>query len=355
MATQNSTQIVSAEKIASQYSNAISEWISTGISDKGLKVPAGYDYQNEVTSAMLYIAQNVKDKNKVAALEVCTRDSVMSSLRDMAIQGLSFTRHHVYFIVRGKQLMLMESYFGQVFALKNMDPNLEVGANVLYEGDEYEYCTDEVGSYNYVRNVRSKLENRDKPIIGAYGTIFDKTTGKMIYGCVMTMKEIQASWGHAQTDTVQKEFPQEMAKRTLIKRLIKLYLNTTPGLNQDFVAAFNRTTENEYADDGELQNVTPPETEVEKQKLIRGKSKGQAGLAALLHAQDASEGPEEETTQPEPENAPEQELHASETNLEREPSVRVSEDGEILPNDDEGYDPSEIMLDEDGNPLLIPF
>ena len=311
MATQTNTQVVSTEKIASQYSNAISEWISTGISDKGLKVPAGYDYQNEVTSALLHIAQNVRDKNKTPALEVCTRDSVMSSLRDMAIQGLSFTRHHVYFIVRGKQLMLMESYFGQVFALKNMDPNLEVGANVLYEGDEYEYCTDEIGSYNYVTNVRSKLANRDKPIIGAYGTIFDKTTGKRIYGCVMTMQEIRAAWQHAQTHDVQNDFPQEMAKRTLIKRLIKLYLNTTPGLNQDSVAAFNRSTENEYMAD-DLQNVTPPETEVEKQKLIKGKSKGQAGLA-------------------------------------------LSEDGEILPNDDEGYDPSETILDKDGNQMLIPF
>lgn len=358
MATQNNTSIVSLEKMASQYSSAITEWITADMSNpsKRLKVPEGYDYQNEIASAMLYIAQNVQSKDKRPALEVCTRDSVMSAIRDMAIQGLSITRHHVYPIVFGNQLKMMEGYMGKTYALKNLDPDLEVGANVLYEGDSYDYCTDEIGSYNYITNVKSSLENRDKPIIGAYGSIYRKSTGKRLYGCVMTMKEIQTAWSHGQTDRVQKEFPQEMAKRTLINRLIKLYLNTTPNLNAEFVAAFNRTTENEFDDDN-LQNVTPPESETEKRKMLNSKSTGAAGLKAILEAesknspQNASKEPEHEITHSEPENASEKQESTSRTKLGREPSVKINENGEIVPNDTEEDGQSADLLDFDSLPF----
>lgn len=354
MATQNNTSIVSLEKMASQYSSAITEWISADMNNpaRGLKVPEGYDWQNEVMSAMLYIAQNVKDRNGAPALQACTKDSIMTSIRDMAIQGLSVTRHHVYPIVYGNQLQMMESYFGKIYALKNLNPNLDIGANVLYEGDSYNYCTDDVGNYNYVTNVVSSLENRDKPIIGAYGTIYDTTTGKRLYGCVMTIKEIKQSWSHGKTDKVQKEFPQEMAKRTLINRLIKLYLNTTPNLNAEFVAAFNRTTENEFDDDN-LQNVTPPESEIEKQKMLRSKSKGAVGLSALLQTTEntgsnASKEAENEITPPTPEEAPKQCSSKAETKLGRAPSVRMTSEGEIVPNETEEYT-GDLLGDE------IPF
>ena len=352
---QTNTQVVTVEKIASQYSSAITEWISADMKNpaRGLKVPTGYDWQNEIMSAMLYIAQNVKDRNGAPALQACTKDSIMTSIRDMAIQGLSVTRHHVYPIVYGNQLQMMESYFGKIYALKNLNPNLDIGANVLYEGDSYNYCTDEIGNYNYVTNVVSSLENRDKPIIGAYGTIYDITTGKRIYGCVMTMKEIKQSWSHGKTDKVQKEFPQEMAKRTLINRMIKLYLNTTPNLNRDFVEAFNRSTENEFEPDENLQNVTPPESEIEKQKMLRSKSKGAAGLSALLRSEEsgatsASEEAEHETTPHEPDKASEQNKVTSETKLGRAPSVRMTPEGEIVPNEAEEYS-GDLLGDE------IPF
>lgn len=357
MATQNNTEIVTLEKKAAQYSSAITEWITADMSNpaRGLKVPEGYDYQNEIASAMLYIAQNVQNKDKRPALEVCTQDSVMSAIRDMAIQGLSITRKHVYPIVYGNQLRMMESYMGKIYALKNLDPDLEIGANVLYEGDSYDYCTDEIGAYNYITNVRSSLDNRDKAIIGAYGSIYRKSTGKRLYGCVMTMKEIRQSWSHGQTDRVQKEFPQEMAKRTLINRLIKLYLNTTPNLNAEFVAAFNRTTENEF-DDNDLQNVTPPENEAEKRRMLRSKSTGSAGLKAILEAesknshQNAPEEPEHEITPPEPENASEVASRTPQAKPAREPSVRINEEGEIVANDPASEGAGDDLLSD-----AIPF
>ncbi|WP_262343194.1 recombinase RecT, partial [Lactiplantibacillus plantarum] len=42
---------------------------------------------------------------------------------------------------------------------------------------------------------------------------------------VMTKKDIDTSWSHAKTKKVQNEFPEEMAKRTVINRAAKFYIN----------------------------------------------------------------------------------------------------------------------------------
>ena len=333
------------EKMATIYSNAITEWISADISNpaRGLKVPAGYDWQNEIASAMLYIAQNVKDRNSVPALQACTRDSIMTALRDMVIQGLSCTRKQCYFIVYGNQLQMMRSYFGTVSVLGMIFPNLRVNANVIHEGDSYEILFDDENSYHYIANHQISLESLDKPIVAAYGTIVDKETGKRLYASIMTKAEIDKSWSKAKTHNVQNDFPQEMAKRTLINRMCKLFLNSaSTAVNPETLEAYNRSLDNEYEND-QLQNVTPPESEIAKQKILRGKSKGTAGLQALLDA-DKTEAPQpqndseevgEEITQQEAVEKPSTNMPRSESKLGREPSVRINEHGEVVPNESE--------------------
>ena len=61
----------------------------------------------------------------------------------------------------------------------------------------------------------------------------------------MTKKEIDASWSQAKTTNVQKKFPQEMAKRTVINRAAKAFINTS-GDSDLLIEAINNTTENEY-------------------------------------------------------------------------------------------------------------
>src|SRR5690625_7696181 len=77
----------------------------------------------------------------------------------------------------------------------------------------------------------------------------------------MTRKEIDASWGQSKTgQAVHKKFPQEMAKRTVINRAAKAFINTSDDSDL-LVDAINRSTENEY--DNERIDVTPEEARKE--------------------------------------------------------------------------------------------
>ena len=73
----------------------------------------------------------------------------------------------------------------------------------------------------------------------------------------MTKKEIDKSWAkstNAEKNTTQRDFPQEMAKRTVIRRLVKMLFNssnTSSNFADSLVGAFNRTTENEFIENNE--------------------------------------------------------------------------------------------------------
>src|SRR5690606_36842274 len=79
--------------------------------------PANYSPENAMKSAWL-ILQETKDRNKRPALDVCTKDSLANALLDMVVQGLNPQKKQGYFIVYGKQLVFLGSYFGTMAVTK---------------------------------------------------------------------------------------------------------------------------------------------------------------------------------------------------------------------------------------------
>lgn len=220
----------------------ITDTVSSSLSRleaEGLQLPANYNAQNALKSAFFKIKE-VKDSNKRPALEVCTKESIANTLLDMVTQGLSPAKTQCYFIVYGKQLQLNRSYFGTQAVLKRLNGVKDIWANVIYEGDEFDYSVTD-GRERLVKH-ETKFQNRDNEILGAYAVV--KTEEDEIL-TVMTKKEIDASWSQAKTTNVQKKFPQEMAKRTVINRAAKAYVNTSDDSDL-LVEAINKTTENEY-------------------------------------------------------------------------------------------------------------
>src|SRR5699024_6758337 len=103
--------------------------------------------------------------------------------------------------------------------------------------------------------------NRDNPILGAYAVV--KTSEDEEILTVMTMKEITASWSQAKTKNVQNKFPQEMAKRTVINRAAKAFINTSHNdhnLNQEI----NNSTADEY--EKERRDITPKENQAQNEE-----------------------------------------------------------------------------------------
>lgn len=225
----------------------------TRLQDDGLVLPSNYNASNALKSAFFKL-QEVRDKNGKPALEVCSRESIANSLLDMVVQGLSPAKTQCYFIVYGNQLQLNRSYFGTQAVLKRLTNVKDIWANVIFEGDVFDYEID--GGREKLLKHETKFRNRDKDVLGAYAVI--KTIEDEEILTVMTRKEIETSWSQAKTKSVQNKFPQEMAKRTVINRAAKAFINTSDDSDL-LVQAINNSTENEY--DNERVDVTPDEVQ----------------------------------------------------------------------------------------------
>lgn len=220
------------------------------LENTGLKLPSNYNAQNALKSAFFKL-QTVKDKGNRPALQVCTKESIANSLLDMVTQGLSPAKTQCYFVVYGNELQLQRSYFGTQTVLKRLSEVEDIWAEVIHEGDSFEIGSDK--GRTIVKKFEPKFENLDNPIIGAFAVIQNK---KDSIHTVMTKKEIDASWSQTKTGgSVQKKFPQEMAKRTVINRAAKNFINTSD--DSDLLAdSINRTMENEYDPEVRRKDVT---------------------------------------------------------------------------------------------------
>ncbi|PIC72498.1 recombinase RecT [Sporosarcina sp. P17b] len=219
---------------------------------EGLSLPPNYSYSNALKSAFFKL-QEVKDKNGRVALDVCTKDSIANSLLDMVVQGLSPAKTQCYFIVYGTQLQLNRSYFGTQAVLKRLNNVKDIWANVIYKDDVFDYENDR-GRERLISH-KTAFENRDKEIVGAYAVVLTADDEEIL--TVMTKKEIEASWGQSKTgQAVHKKFPQEMAKRTVINRAAKAFINTSDDSDL-LVQSINNSTENEYDEDRPLKEINP--------------------------------------------------------------------------------------------------
>ena len=193
-----------------------------------LHLPLNYSVENAMKSAWL-ILQNTVDKDKRPVLQVCTKDSIANALLDMAVQGLNPAKKQGYFIAYGKQLVFQRSYFGTMAVTKRVAGAKDIFAEIVCKGDEFEY---QIKNGNkYITKHIQKIENVDpNNIVAAYCTIvFDDDRQ---FTDIMTWAEIQKAWSKSKMNpekegSTHKEFAQEMARKTVINRACKRYLNSS--------------------------------------------------------------------------------------------------------------------------------
>ena len=209
-----------------------------------LVFPKGYSVGNQLKLMYTSLSQN-------GAISQVTAISIGEALTEAVIQGLEIDKKQVYFIPYAKKLTMFRSYYGDIAVAKRTGLVKEIRARVIYKGDEYELDTNEYGEEIIVGH-KTRLENKDNDIVGAYAWA-ELPDGKRQY-CIMTWKEIQTNWSKSKNagGSVQKEFPQEMAKRTVYRRLVKTIFNTSSTELSDeqkaIIGSYNRTTEEEFVD-----------------------------------------------------------------------------------------------------------
>lgn len=286
MTNQSNQMAVMQKDITDQVSNRISQ-----LQDDGLALPKDYNPQNALKAAWFKL-QQTKDRSNRPALQVCTRASIANALLDMVTQGLSPAKTQCYFIVYGNEVQLQRSYFGTIAAVKRLSSVKDIDAQVVHQGDEFAIGADELGRIKVTKFV-PKFENLDKPIKGAFAFI-ELADGRVDY-TVMTQKQIQTSWGQSRQHNVQQKFGDEMAKRTVINRAAKMYINTSDDSDL-LTGSINTVTANEYEDEPERKDVTPETPKSTADKLVQGFKKEQAQIHEE-EKQAAEKAPEQE---PEP-------------------------------------------------------
>lgn len=202
-----------------------------------INFPANYSVGNALRSAWLAI-QETKNINGGRAIDVCTKESICNALFNTVVQGLSPAKKQVYYIVYGDQLQASRSYFGSMAVVKRLPSVKDVFADVVYENDVFK-ISKRHGTW-VIDEHASSFENIDpENIVAAYCTI-EKADGEL-YTEVMNMKQIQQSWNRSKSkQTVHKEFPDQMAKKTVISRACKYFVNSSDD-SDVLIEAFNST------------------------------------------------------------------------------------------------------------------
>jgi recombination protein RecT len=225
--------VVNEDKVLDNVSARVRQFQNNG----EIHFPANYSPENALKASWLII-QETKDMAKRPALQVCTKASVANAMLSMVIQGLNPVKKQGYFIVYGNQLQFQRSYFGTMAVCKQVTGAKDIFAEVVYEGDEFEY-TIRRGKKTVTKHVQ-KLGNIDrKKILAAYCTIV--TVDDQEISDIMTFDEIQQSWKKSKTGAMKDgelnptsthaEYTAEMSKKTVTNRACKNHINSSDDSN----------------------------------------------------------------------------------------------------------------------------
>ena len=203
-----------------------------------IHLPNNYSASNALRSAFLLL-QEVKDKDKRPALEVCSQASITNALLDMVVQGLNPAKKQCYFLVYGQQLACQRSYHGTMAVARMVNPKIPddgFSYAVVYEGDELVY---EIRRGKYrIATHKQKLENIDKEKIkAAYCEIYDEND-KLISSELMTLEQIKQAWkqspvhpvddkGNIKPTSTHGKFTADMALKTVIGKPCKPVINAS--------------------------------------------------------------------------------------------------------------------------------
>lgn len=248
--------------------NEVSVKIAALAKDTGISLPKNYSSANAINSAWLKL-QEVQDRNKKQALEVCTKNSIIESLYNMVLQGLSPAKDQCYFIVRGNKLTMMKSYLGNIAATKRLKGVKNVYANIIYEGDEFAYEIDLETGIKKITKHNQSFENIDiDKIKGAYAVVVVEEG--LNYVEVMSISQIRKAWNQGDMkgqSGAHKNFTDEMAKRTVINRACKYFTKTSDD-SDSLIESINQTYE--YDEEDIVQTTHEEVKEEIKQEANKG-------------------------------------------------------------------------------------
>lgn len=192
-----------------------------------LRIPKDYSPENALKSAYLILTD--MQVNGQPVLQQCTKESIANALLNMVVQGLSPMKKQGAFIAYGNKLSWQTEYHGNIALAKRYGNVKEVTGNVIYEGDTFKYTIDPETGRKKIISHEQEFENIDNnKIKGAYATLILEDGSTFVE--IMNMTQIRQAWmqGAAKGQSpAHKNFPDQMAAKTVINRACKLFISTS--------------------------------------------------------------------------------------------------------------------------------
>lgn len=260
----NKNQVVKVEErtITDNVLNRVNKMQREG----SLQIPENYSPENALKSAYLKLLETKTRDNK-PVLQACTQESIANSLLEMIVQGLNPMKNQGYFIPYGNQLTFSRSYLGTVAITKRLPGVKDVKGYPVYKNDEFETEFDLISGNLKVKKYTPDVKSRNpKDLIGAFALIIgDEDILSMEY---MDMEQIKKAWNQGATkgnSPAHKNFPDQMAVRTVINRACKMYANTSD--DSDLTADILNRTEIEVIEEVE-ENANKEIMEFEDDEIV---------------------------------------------------------------------------------------
>lgn len=232
--TQNQVQ-KQENKQAKLESRIVSQAISKYqemVENKVFDVPENYSYKNAIQAARYLISKPIeKGPNKGKAIvDLCTEESILKAIMEMAQKGLNPDKKQCYFIPYGNTCTLSISYQGNVALAKRGGEDIgEVYGYAVYKDDILDLSFNPQRGVFEIESYQPDISKWTKPgIAGAFAVITDRA-GDVRYTEYMTMEQIKDSWamGGAKGESpAHKNFPDQQAIKTVKSRAVKSFVNT---------------------------------------------------------------------------------------------------------------------------------
>lgn len=198
------------------------------LSQGGIDLPPNYSWANALKSAYLILTEAKMTDKKTPVLEGCTEESIANALLDMVVQGLNPSKRQCYFIPYGKTLTFKRSYLGTAALTKRLPEVKDVKGYEIYSTDKFEMGFDFETGAKTIKVYEPSLNKNDEDIIGAVGIVVGHE--KILQAEYVAIDKIRKAWmqGSAKGNSgAHNNFPDQMAIRTAINRVCKLYAETS--------------------------------------------------------------------------------------------------------------------------------
>jgi recombination protein RecT len=216
--------------------------------------PNNYSVGNALKSAYL-ILQEAKTREKKPVLQACTQESIANALLDMVVQGLNPTKQQCYFIPYGNQLTLSRSYLGTIALTKRLKGVKDVVAYPIYKNDKLDIGFDILTGKTKINEFKPALDHKAQDLIGALGIIVGEN--EILHLEYMNMEQIRNAWNQGTmkgNSPAHKNFPDQMAIKTVINRVCKKYVNAAD--DSDKIADLISKTAAEVDNELEVEMIT---------------------------------------------------------------------------------------------------